>query len=109
MFMIMFVLNDPGKLIDILEAWENAGVTGVTIIESTGMHRVKRKAFPMRYVPAFYGSEEEHVTLIAVVHDESLIKVCLEASEAAVGDLSQPNTGIFTAWPLHCVKGLDKA
>ena len=107
MFMILFVLDDPGKLIDVLEAWEKAGVTGVTILESTGMRRVQHKSFPMRYMPAFYGSSESHETLIAIVNEESLIAACLEAAEAVVGDLSKPNTGIFTTWPLHSVKGYN--
>jgi len=108
MFMIMFVLDDPEKLPDILDGWEKAGVTGVTIIESTGMHRVKRKFLPIGYLPAYYGHSENHQTLIAVVEKEDLIKTCLEAAEAVVGDLMQPNTGIFAAWPLHTVKGMGK-
>lgn len=108
MFMIMFVLDEPEKLPDILDGWEKAGVTGVTIIESTGMHRVRRKFLPMRYVPALYGQEESHLTLMAVVNEEGLIHSCLQATEEIVGDLNSPNTGIFTAWPLHYVKGMGK-
>jgi hypothetical protein len=105
MHMIFFVLDNPEKLIDILTAWENVGITGVTILESTGMHRVTRKAFPMRYLPAFYGNEESHQTLIAIVQDESCITACLLATESIVGDLNSPDTGIFAAWPLNVVKG----
>ena len=55
MYMIMFVLDDPEKLPVLLEAWEKAGLGGVTILESTGMHRVKRRLFPMRYLPIEIG------------------------------------------------------
>ena len=105
MHMIMFVLDDPEKMIDILTAWEKVGITGVTILESTGMHRVTRKAFPMRYLPAFYGNEESHQTLMAIVRDESVITACLEITESIVGDLNDPHTGILTAWPLSVIKG----
>ncbi|MGB4595790.1 MAG: hypothetical protein WBI14_07785 [Anaerolineaceae bacterium] len=105
MHMIFFVLDDPDKLIDILTAWENVGITGVTILESTGFHRVTRRAFPMRYMPAFYGNEDSHQTLMAIVRDEAVISSCLEATEKIVGDLNSPNTGIFTAWPLSIIKG----
>jgi hypothetical protein len=105
MYMIFFVLDDPEKLIDILSAWEKNGIIGVTILESTGMHRVTRKAFPMRYLPALYGQEENHLTLIAIVRDESCINAALEATESIVGDLNSPNTGIFSAWPLSIIKG----
>jgi hypothetical protein len=105
MHMIFFVLDDPEKMIDILTAWENVGITGVTILESTGLHRVTRKAFPMRYLPAFYGNEEAHQTLMAIVRDETFILACLQATESIVGDLNSPDTGIFTSWPLSVVKG----
>ena len=32
MYMVMFVLDDPEKLVEVLNAWEKAGITGVTII-----------------------------------------------------------------------------
>ena len=105
MHMIFCVLDDPGKLIDVLTAWENVGITGVTLLESTGMHRVTRRTFPMRFLPALYGQEENHVTLIAIVRDESVISACLTATESIVGDLDGPNTGIFASWPLKVIKG----
>ncbi len=105
MHMIFFVLDDPDKMIDVLNAWENVCITGVTILESTGLHRVTRKAFPMRYIPAFYSNEERHQTLMAIVQDEACINACLLATESIVGDLNNPNTGIFASWPLSFVKG----
>lgn len=108
--MIMFVLDDPNRLDELLEAWEKAGIGGATIVESTGIARKRKKHIPMRYL---YGAsdslEEGHVTLFAVVKDRETIDACLRASEALVGDLSQPHTGIFSAWPLECVKGYPPA
>lgn len=108
MFNILFVLDDPEKLPEILEAWEKAGIGGVTILESTGMHRIKRRLFPMRYLPVVYDEEENHLTLMAIVEDEQLIEACLRATEAVIGNLEEPNTGIFAAWPLTIVKGIPK-
>ncbi|MFZ3150105.1 MAG: hypothetical protein WA116_00260 [Anaerolineaceae bacterium] len=108
MFMILFVLDDPEKLLEVLDAWEKAGIKGVTIIESTGMHRVRRQFVPMRYVSALFDQEESHLTLLAIVEEETSIQACLDATEAVVGDLDSGNTGIFTAWPLYSVKGLGK-
>jgi len=108
MYMIMFVLDDPVKLPVLLEAWEKAGLGGVTILESTGMHRVKRRLFPMRYLPIVYDVEENHLTLISIIQDEKLIDACLRATEEVIGSLEEPNTGIFAAWPLSVVKGIPK-
>jgi hypothetical protein len=110
MFMVMFVLNDPDQLDALLEAWDNAGIGGATILESTGIHRRKRRVIPMRYLYQTTGPQEEgHFTLLAIVDSEELVQRCLEATEGLVGDLTQPNTGIFTAWPLEMVKGLPKS
>ena len=48
MYVIMFVLDNPNNLDKILEAWQNAGISGVTIIESTGVHRraVQKQRIP---------------------------------------------------------------
>ncbi len=112
MYMIWFVLNDPERLDDLLDAWEKVGVTGATIIESTGFQR-RRKAkqsIPMRYMFGTLGSREEvgHYTLMAIVENEQIVSRCLEATEALVGGLENPNTGVFSSWPLTVVKGVPK-
>lgn len=108
MFMIFFVLDDPELLMPVLDAWEKAGIGGVTIIESTGMQRVKHKFVPMRFSVPFYTDEVCHQTLMAMVENEALIQAALEASESVVGDLNNGRTGVFAAWPLAYTKGLDK-
>ena len=49
MYMVLFVLDDPEHLDAVLSAWSSKGLTGVTIVESTGLYRrQKRKRIPMR-------------------------------------------------------------
>lgn len=107
MFMIMFVLDDPGQLDGLLETWEKAGIRGATIVESTGIHRRLKTLLPMRYVfQTTDNFEENHYTLYAIVETEALVQACLHATEQLVGNLNDPNTGVFAAWPLAVVKGL---
>ena len=44
MKMILFVLNDPGKVRELLDAWKEAGATGATVLFSTGMGRIHQSA-----------------------------------------------------------------
>jgi hypothetical protein len=44
MLQVVFVLDNPALLTDELEAWTSAGVKGITIIESTGVQRVRSRA-----------------------------------------------------------------
>lgn len=108
MYMTLFVLDDPDRLNDVLEAWEKAGICGATIIETTGMHRLRRQFIPMRYISALISQEENHLTLLAIVENEAKAQACLQATENVIGNLDNPNTGIFAAWPLSIVKGLPE-
>ena len=41
-YLVVFVLDDIDRSQDVLDAWESAGVNGITIIESTGLGRVRQ-------------------------------------------------------------------
>jgi len=107
MFMIMFVLNDIQLADEILKSWSEIGISGATVIESSGLHRHLKKIVPMRYSFDSGDSEEfGNLTFLVMVDSEKLVDSCLESIEKIVGDLNQPNTGIFSAWPLSKVKGI---
>jgi hypothetical protein len=108
MYCILFVLNDPNKLDPLLESWSEAGIQGATILESTGLFRMKKVHIPMRYIFGEADAYEGHYTLFALVEDMEAVQTCLQACEKVVGDLSTPNSGVFTTWPLTMVKGLPK-
>ncbi len=51
MYVILYVLDDPDRLDEVLEAWRKVGVGGATIIESTGIYRQQtcRRHIPLRF------------------------------------------------------------
>lgn len=111
MYMLLFVLDSPEYLDDILDAWDAIGVSGVTIIESTGINRRRRATqvgtpFMAGINRLMSGDEETHNTLFTIVQDETIVQKCLEAAESIVGDLDQPNSGVLAAWPITYVKGV---
>lgn len=107
MFMIIFVLDDTSYLGQILEACSNIGISGATIIESTGLNRNHLKHVPMRYAYGDTSLEESgNSTLFAIVESENMVQLCLQSIEQIVGDLDEPNTGVFSAWPLTSTKGI---
>jgi nitrogen regulatory protein PII len=111
MYMLMLVLDDPNQLDEVLDAWDGVGVSGVTIIESSGINR-RRMARQvgmlfMEGINRLIGSEEEsHYTLLVIVPDDATVQACLKAVETITGDLDGPNTGVLAAWPLSFVKGV---
>lgn len=114
-FLVILVLDDPDLSDMLLDAWEAVGVRGVTILESTGIGRVRRAALrdDMPLMPSLRdimrGVEEHHRTFFSVVESEEQVEALAEAAQRVVGDFSQPNTGLVFAVPISHVHGLHKA
>ncbi|GAP11362.1 hypothetical protein BECAL_02550 [Bellilinea caldifistulae] len=113
MFMILFVLDDPGRLDELLEGWSEIGIKGVTIIESSGFYRrqIKRTKLHLTFLvePVSSILEEGNITLFTAVEDEALVEQCLQKTEQIVGNLEKPHSGVFLSWPLSSAKGLHKS
>ena len=112
MFMIMFVIDDPSKLDALLDAWQKVGVDGATIVESSGLHRRRATTVGARYSFGFPRVVERvkagHFTLLVAVQDETMVQACLDAAETITGNLHDPQTGFFAAWPLYTAKGMER-
>jgi hypothetical protein len=114
MYLILFVLDDPDKLDQLLDAWEEAGTKGATVLVSTGMHRLGSGAIRddiplMPGLDDFYKRVEDyHRTLFTIVKDEDVLDRIVVATEKVVGKLTEPNTGILVVLPTAQVYGLTK-
>jgi len=114
MLQLWLVLDNPALLNDVLEAWADAGVRGITILESTGVHRVRSRAsaedapFMLGFSRLLRTDQVGHNTLFAVVQDMEVVTRVVAATEKVVGDLSQPNTGVLFAVPVAGAWGLPK-
>ena len=111
MYMLIMVLDNVAHLNEVLAGWERAGVRGVTILESTGLHRVLLRHRPDAAYAGFgriFGNTSAgHNTLFAVVESMAVIEAAVAATEAIVGKLDDPNTGIMFALPVSRVWGLS--
>jgi nitrogen regulatory protein P-II 1 len=115
MYLLLLVLNDPSKLDDLLTAWENAGASGITVIPSTGIGRLKQHGtlqedFPlMPSIDDVLSAEQKtNRTIFTIVKGESLAEKLIKAAEEVIGDLNEPGTGILAMLPLSKVLGLNK-
>lgn len=110
MYMLIMVLDNITHRNDVLASWERAGIRGVTILESTGLHRILLRHRPdMAYSGfgrIFGNTEAGHNTLFAVVEDMAIIEAVVAATERIVGKLDGPNTGIMFALPISRVWGM---
>lgn len=113
--MIWFVLHQAELLPDVLQAWKETGVNGITIMASTGLRRLEeshalRDDLPL--IPSLedlLGNEETlNRTLISIIEDDTLVDKIVAATEKVVGDLDLPNTGILCVIPVSRVLGLNR-
>jgi nitrogen regulatory protein PII len=110
---LVLVLENLRLCQDVLRAWEEAGAPGVTVLESTGLARLRaalRDDLPL--MPSLRdvlsAHEMHHRTLFTVIEDEAVLKRVVEATERVVGDFSEPHTGILFAVPVAFGLGLRK-
>lgn len=107
MHLLIAVVNDPGKVDEILSGYLEIGVTGATVINSEGMGRVLSHD-----IPIFAGlqtlisrSRPQNRTIFSVVEEDKL-EPALAILQEVCGDLSGPATGIAFSFPLDRVVGL---
>ena len=113
--MIWFVLHDASLLAEVLEAWKETGVLGITILPSTGLRRLEANDSLREDIPLIPSIEDlvtnEEIlnrTLFTIVDNDTLVDKVVEATQRVVGDLNEPNTGILCVIPLGKVYGLNR-
>lgn len=112
--LLVFVLDNIEQYPDILEAWESAGVPGITILDTTGIGRVRAHALreDLPLLPSLLdlvpGGEINHRTLFSVIDDDTVIQRAIAATESVVGDFSRHHTGLLFVVPVTQVLGLVK-
>lgn len=112
--LVVFVLDNVEQYPQILEAWEAAGVPGITILYSTGLGRLRRRALQddLPLMPSLEdllsAQEIHHRTLFSVIEDDAVLQRVIEATRKVVGDFSRHHTGLLFVVPVSRVLGLEK-
>jgi len=114
MYLLVCVLDNPSHLTAVLDGWTQAGVLGITVLDSTGVQRVRQRA-SQEDMPLFMGfsrllrtDQYSHNSLFAVVQDMDIVRRAVAATEAVTGDLAGPHTGVLFALPVAAAWGLPK-
>ena len=104
MFLLVMVLDDLEHLNDVLRAWNEVGVPGITILESTGVNRVLPRhsadAAFAGFSQIFGGGRVGHNTIFSVIDSLEVAEKAVAATEKVVGPLDSPHTGIVFTVPV---------
>jgi hypothetical protein len=113
--MIMLVLDNPDQCQYILDAWAEAGAPGITVLPSTGWSRIQAKMGLNDDVPLMPSLEDFlqqdeglHRTLFVIVRERPIVDRLIKATQAVLGDLNRPHTGILAILPVLEAYGLDR-
>jgi nitrogen regulatory protein PII len=111
---VVLIVDRLDEVPGVLDSWEQAGVTGVTILESTGLGRVRRAALrdDLPLMPSLQdlleNEEIHHRTLITVVETEEEVDRVIAAAQENTGNLEEAHTGFLFVVPVLRVIGLGK-
>ncbi len=115
MNLILFVLHDPEKLVPLLDAWKQAGVSGATVLFSTGLGRIHQSKALRDDLPLMPSLEDflpqpERLsrTIFTMVDEDGIVDRVVEATQQVVGDLFEPDRGLLMVLPVSQVYGLRK-
>jgi len=112
--LISLILHDMDKVDDVLHVWLESGISGLTLLDSSGLsHRVGRArlrddlpVFPS--LRKMLESTEMHNRLLfTVVADEFDLDALIRRTEQVTGSLDRPGTGILFVTPVTRVVGLQ--
>ena len=114
--LVVVIMPNLDRCQDVLQAWDRLGVTGITILESAGLHGLKQvrgRRDDMPLIPSLRHlletEEYHHRTAFVVVGDDFDLPGLLRATEHAVGgDFNAPDSGLLFVAPLSHVLGLGK-
>jgi nitrogen regulatory protein PII len=113
-YLVVLIVDDLDDCPAVLDAWEAAGVLGVTILASTGIGRMRHAGLrdDMPLMPSlqdlFESEEVQHRTLLSVVDSQELVDKMIAIAQQVIGNLEDPHTGFLFVVPVIQSYGLGK-
>ncbi len=113
MKLLVLILNKTSYLEDILHAFNEIGIKGATVLDSTGVGRTiadhHSSNFALMYSlrKVIDGGRPYNKTILSVIDDE-LVEPAIKGVNEILGDLHQAGMGIMFFVPLDKVIGLPK-
>jgi len=112
--LIVAIVLDIDVCHQVVRLWEQAGVSGATILDSIGMRHLlaqaQRDDLPlMPSLRSLLASEEfNHRTILSVVPDDLDLEDLVKRTEAIVGDFDQHDSGFLFVVPVLMARGLGR-
>ncbi len=110
--LLVLILGNSDQLLDILNAWRQAGVSGMTILDGVGARRLEEHALrdDTPLMPSFRSllmdERNSNQIILSVITDEAVLERAIQAAKQVIGDFSKPHSGIMFVVPVTRVWGI---
>jgi len=100
--LLVVILHDETYLPDLLQAWQNVGLPGATIIDSVGAYRATTwlDQVGLGAIGDLFARAEQSKILLAALDDDSKLEEAVTTVEEIIGDLNAPYTGLYFVIPI---------
>lgn len=105
---LFIVLNNSDYLDEVLEGFLELGISGATVLDSTGMGRIISRDLPIfaGFKNVFSVAEPSNKTIFTLIKQDDFDRV-MNAVEQITGSFSKKGVGIAFSIPVSGVRGLN--
>jgi len=109
--LLIVILHNLEHLPDLLEAWKNAGIPGITLLPSAGgfeaASQIQRGGLS-GLLHVFDNSNPQQRTLMSLIDNQETLAIAISEAEKVVGGFDRPRSGILFTVPVGQALGLQK-
>lgn len=109
--LLIVILHNLDVLPELLEAWKEAGIPGVTLLPSTGGFQAAnqfQRSGLAGLAKLFEQTTPHQRMLLSLIDSPDTLAVAISEAERVVGGFDRPNSGILFTMPVGQALGLQK-
>ena len=111
MYLLTAVINNEELLSDLITGWLDLGITGATVIETTGSLQLISQHVPIfaGFRSLTSGGRRHNKTIFTTIEDKELLDIAVDFLERICTETGKPNQGIYFVTSLFSMGHLGKA
>ncbi len=104
-YLVILIVNQIEHVPEILAKWEDLGIMGITILESTGHGKLKRAGL-LDNLPLLFSLET--LQELQEIHHRTLLSV-VDTAQEVIGNIEEEHTGFLFVLPVLKAIGIQKS